>query len=363
MNFPVNNESIEKLIQKINPKEYARTRNFKNGSITHLGPYLSRGYLSTKIILKKVKAAGHSWSDSEKLVQELLWRDYWQLKWQTMAKLNPLENRSTQELDSPNFLPKAIHEAKTGIAVVDHAIKELYSTGYMHNHMRMYVASICCNIAGSNWQIPARWMYANLLDGDVASNSLNWQWVSGKVSKKKYYANQDNINKYFFSDQKETFLDVSYDKIQSRKAPGVLKESFPLNLKTKLPCPSKNATLSNQKTLLYNYYNLDPNWKAEQSLQRVLLLEPSAFQSYPISHHCLQFALALANNIRGLKIFIGEFTDLSRMIDPQNVIYKEHPLNSNYLGKEEERDWMTQNKEDFPSFFKFWNTVKGNLKW
>ena len=94
-------------------------------------------------------------------------------------------------------IPKAIVNAQTNISAVDDAIKILYSSGYMHNHMRMYVASICCNIAKCHWSTPSKWLYSHLFDGDLASNSLSWQWVAGTFSNKKYYANQSNINKYF----------------------------------------------------------------------------------------------------------------------------------------------------------------------
>ena len=71
----------------------------------------------------------------------------------------------------------------------------------------MYIASIVCNIAKSHWKLPSKWFYYYLLDGDLASNNLSWQWVCGANSSKKYYANQENINKFCFTKQKNTFLD------------------------------------------------------------------------------------------------------------------------------------------------------------
>ena len=74
---------------------------------------------------------------------------------------------------------------QTGIDCFDVWAQELVDTGYMHNHSRMYVASIVCNIAQSHWINPARWMYYYLLDADWASNSLSWQWIAGSNSNKK----------------------------------------------------------------------------------------------------------------------------------------------------------------------------------
>ena len=63
-------------------------------------------------------------------------------------------------------LPKNILDANTKISAVDNAIKEFYNTGYLHNHMRMYIAAICCNIGQYHWLNPAKWMYYHLIDGD-----------------------------------------------------------------------------------------------------------------------------------------------------------------------------------------------------
>jgi deoxyribodipyrimidine photo-lyase len=70
----------------------------------------------------------------------------------------------------------------------------------------MYIASLACNVAQSQWRIPAKWMYYHLLDADWASNALSWQWVAGTNSNKKYFANQNNINKYCFTKANEYFF-------------------------------------------------------------------------------------------------------------------------------------------------------------
>ena len=150
------------------------------------------------------------WHEAEKLVQELTWRDYWQQVWIVKGDAIHTALKNSQKQISNYQIPQAIIDASTGVDAVDAAIVALYNSGYMHNHMRMYVASICCNVAKSHWLEPSRWLYANLLDGDIASNQLSWQWVAGAFSNKKYYANQDNINHFFSNSQKKTFLDIDY---------------------------------------------------------------------------------------------------------------------------------------------------------
>ena len=130
---------------------------------------------------------------------------------------------------------KPFYRAQTGIEALDQALLEFYDTGYVHNHMRMYLASVACNIGQSHWKVPAQWMYYHLLDADWASNALSWQWVAGSNSHKKYYANQQNINRYFFSEQKNTFLDVPYEQFEHMEIPEVLAETEVPEWQTPLP--------------------------------------------------------------------------------------------------------------------------------
>ncbi|HAQ72255.1 deoxyribodipyrimidine photolyase [Salibacteraceae bacterium] len=361
MSFPTNISEIEKRIQSIDPIGYAATRNFKDGAITQLGPYISRGVISTNQVFEHIKSLNLPWSSAEKLIQELAWRDYWQQVW--IAKGNEIHSdiKHKQAPISNYEMPKAIIEAKTGIDEVDKAIQKLYETGYMHNHMRMYVASICCNIANSHWLEPAKWMYHHLLDGDLASNYLSWQWVAGAFSNKKYYANQDNINTYFKSTQKRTFLDVEYESFSTMVIPDQLTQTIQAGLSTVLPEQKKCSIEKDKITLVYNYYNIDPYWHHNEDVQRIFLLEPSHFGSHPISKRCLDFALNLTSNIKGMQLFVGEFAELSALLNPSMIVYKEHPTSSHYQGTEEAREWMSSVKGYYPSFFAFWKKAKKEI--
>ena len=347
----------------MNPIKYGATRNFKDGAVTRLSPYISRGVISTKQLYEHIRSLNIEWRKAEKLVQELAWRDYWQQIWIEKKDLIFSDLKKIQEPISNHMIPKAIVEAKTGIEAVDQSIQQLYETGYMHNHMRMYVASICCNIAQCHWAEPSKWLYAHLLDGDLASNNLSWQWVAGSNSNKKYYANQDNINKYFYTQQQKTFLDVSYAQFETLTIPKELSDLTSIDLTTTFP-PADSQTLhDNKKTLIYNYYNLDPNWYKDQDVQRILLLEPSVFKQNVVSAKCIDFAIKLSQNIEGIQLFVGEFEELTKVISQEYIKYKEHPLNKHYKGEEESRDWLTNVTGYNPSFFAFWKKCKKELEW
>jgi deoxyribodipyrimidine photo-lyase len=352
---------ILQKIEAVDPIKYAKTRNFLSGDVTYLSPYISRGVISTKQVLAAVLAKGYKLYEIDSFAKELAWRDYFQRVGQHKDLNQAIKQE--QNLVKHRQMPEAIIEAKTGIIGIDEAIKQLYATGYMHNHCRMYTAMLCCNIGQAHWLQPAKWLYFHLLDADWASNSCSWQWVAGANSSKKYYANQENINKYTFTKQTQTFLDTSYETLAEMEVPKILENISAFNLKTVLPPPSP-ITIENQlPTYIYNFYNLDPIWKKEEKANRILLLEPSHFEAYPISTISLNFILALGKNIPNLQIFVGEFNALKLQVEPSTMHYKEHPFNQHYAGERHERSWMAEELDGYyPSFFSYWKQLEKYLK-
>jgi deoxyribodipyrimidine photo-lyase len=223
----------------------------------------------------------------------------------------------------------------------------------------MYTASVVCNIAQSHWLHPARWMYYHLLDGDWASNACSWQWVAGANSSKKYYANQENINKYTNTNQANTFLDKPYEWFDSPDCPSQLMDTQEASLKTILPEATPLQIDQHLPTFVYNYYNLDPIWHAGEEGNRILLLEPEFFNHYPISERCMDFMLALSKNIPNVQVYVGSFEQLCHQHNLKNIYYKEHPLNIGYAGHEDSRDWMaSQLTGYYPSFFAYWKKIE-----
>jgi deoxyribodipyrimidine photo-lyase len=95
----------------------------------------------------------------------------------------------------------------------------------------------------------------------------------------------------------------------------------------------------------------------------VLLLEPEFFQAYPVSETCIRFLLRLSENIPGVQVFCGAFSELQAAAPGAKFHYKEHPLNSHYRGQESARDWMVPEVEGFhPSFFAYWKKIQGHIR-
>ena len=360
--FPTSYAEILQRVRNIDPVKYGSTRNYINGSVTYLSPYISRGIISTKFILSEILNRGYKPAKIEKIIQELAWRDYWQQSWIAKGDAINHDLKHEQKPVSNMTISKAIVEANTGIEAIDKAIQDFYKTGYIHNHLRMYIAAITCNMGQSHWKIPAQWMYYNLLDADWASNALSWQWVAGANANKKYVANQDNINKYCFTQQKNTFLDVPYEAFTSMDIPKILIDTQLLELKTPLPKQQAITLDETLPTYIYNFYNLDPLWGKEFSANRILLLEPSHFKHYPVSQKTIDFIINISEeNIADIQIYVGEFNELVDAYNFGNIHYKEHPLNKNYEGIEEPRDWMFDVQGYYPSFFAFWKKCKKQL--
>lgn len=360
LQFATDYSTILKKIDQIDPLKYGRTRNFVDGAITYLSPYISRGVISTRQVLESVLAKGYKIQEIESFVKELCWRDYFQRVGQ-VKNLNQ-EIKQAQFPVSNHEIPISVLEGNTGIMGIDAAIHQLYRNGYMHNHCRMYTASLVCNIGKSHWLQPAQWLYYHLLDGDWASNSCSWQWVAGANSSKKYYANQENINKYTKTYQVNTYLDKTYEALEIAETPTALTATQKFTPQTELSLASEIQLDSEIPTFIYNYYNLDPLWHAKEKGNRILLIEPDIFTSYPVSKACIDFMLALSKNIPGIQIYVGSFQSLVNQYHLEDIYYKEHPLNIGYTGTRDSRDW---NAEDvtgyYPSFFSYWKKVEKHL--
>ena len=181
------------MIDAIDPIAYAKTRNHLSGAVTKLSPYITRGVITLPQIRDRL-LQNHSEKDCEKLIQELAWREYFQEVWWDKGGEIFSDLRFSRDDWRHKELITALVEANTGVEVLDQSIKELYKTGYMHNHTRMWIASVACNLGKAHWYEMGKWLYYYLADGDPASNFCSWQWVAGTSKSEPYTCNQELIN-------------------------------------------------------------------------------------------------------------------------------------------------------------------------
>ena len=183
--------------------KYASTRNFDLGPDHHTGVSQLSPYLRTRLITEEETTRAvlgkHSPRAAEKFLQEIAWRTYWK-GWLEMRPTAWHHYTSTlTSLEKQRNLPdyqNAI-SGNTPIPCFNHWATELTSTGYLHNHARMWFASIWVFTLRLPWQLGADFFYRHLLDGDPASNTLSWRWVGGLHTKgKTYLARAANIAEF-----------------------------------------------------------------------------------------------------------------------------------------------------------------------
>lgn len=198
------------------PDAYAKTRNALDGAVTCLSPYITHGLLSLRDVYSDVHLR-HPLDANHKFVFELGWRAYYRHVWAHIGEgiHQSLHCGVLPDDAYSDELPSDVVEARTGIAAIDLAVSELYATGYLHNHARMWLASYLVHLRKVHWQVAAQWMLGHLLDGDVASNHLSWQWVAGTGSSKPYLFNADNVAKYAPEEWHSfgTVIDASYEAL------------------------------------------------------------------------------------------------------------------------------------------------------
>ncbi|RSK49959.1 FAD-binding domain-containing protein [Hymenobacter rigui] len=364
LSFPTRYADILDRIAAIDPVRYGRSRNFLNGALTYLSPYLSRGVISTRQVYEVLQARGFTFDDKQKLASELGWRDYFQRVWEARGDELFTDLRQPQPGAQHHQLPRALPEARTGIAAVDGYLRQLPATGYLHNHLRMYVASLACCIGRAHWSAPAAWLYYHLLDGDLASNTCSWQWVAGAFASKQYYCNQENINHYTGSQQHHTYLDVAYSELPTLPVPPELQATVAPDLETPLPVTPTPIIDPARPLLLYNSYHLDPQWRADEPANRILLLEPSHFRRFPVSGAVLAFIQQLAtDNIPGIQVFVGEVTELPHLADVPAIYTRQHPTTAHYPGIHDAHSWLVPEVAGyFPSFFSYWKKCEKVLR-
>ena len=216
--LPPTREAAMRRAEAVNPIRYAKTRNFLDGDVTGLSPYLTHGVVTLPEVLRALLDK-ESLGIDHKLVYEFGWREFYRHVWSHAGDeiFQSLHTGPLNESSYKNELPYDIRHATTGIPVIDEAVRTLYDTGTLHNHARMWLASYVVHIRKVHWRVAADWLVAYLLDGDLASNHLSWQWVAGTGSHKPYLFNAENVARYAPAQwhSPESVIDRSYDELDS----------------------------------------------------------------------------------------------------------------------------------------------------
>ena len=217
-----------------NLAEYSKLRNFdfgpeKRTNVSCLSPYITHGVINEREIIEK-SLSKFSFSKNEKFIQEVLWRTYWkgwlELRPNVWTDYLIELNKIREDFKDNQNYNNAI-EGKTNIECFNYWVNELKENNYLHNHTRMWFASIWIFTLELPWQLGAEFFMQHLYDGDAASNTLGWRWVAGVQTQGKHYlASEWNIKKFTNNRFNNIKLNENAPPKVSEKTYSIVKQDF-----------------------------------------------------------------------------------------------------------------------------------------
>ena len=284
-----------------NLTDYSKLRNFDFGpdnrsNISCLSPYITHGIINElEVIDKSLKK--FSFAKNEKFIQEVLWRVYWkgwlELRPNVWSDYLIELGKVKDEFKNNQSYLDAI-EGKTNVDCFNQWVIELKENNYLHNHTRMWFASIWIFTLELPWQLGAEFFMQHLYDGDAASNTLGWRWVAGVQTQGKHYlASEWNINKFTNNRFKNIKLNENAKPISSDKIYSVTNKSF------------ENSEISEDKTLLIFENNMTFEFSdfKEHKFKKILLVSNDTNRTIKLSEKVLKFK---ANLLEDQKIRLEE---------------------------------------------------------
>jgi deoxyribodipyrimidine photo-lyase len=273
-------ESLEFFINQ-DIANYSSKRNYDFGPIDRknvscLSPYISHRLINEYEISKKVLSK-YPYQKVEKYIQEIYWRVYWKgwLELRPKVWSDFIEDLNTIE-ESKNYLQAINGQSK--IECFNDWVKEIKEYNYLHNHARMWFASIWIFTLGLPWQKGAEFFIKYLLDGDAASNTLSWRWVAGLQTKGKHYLAQTwNINK---------FLNKKYQNIE------LIENAYPLVDSREykiLPIDIQKSNSKNDYLLVFENDLSEENLKKKEYKKIYLILLGNKYRSLKLDSKVLKY--------------------------------------------------------------------------
>ena len=285
--------SRAKAVDKLNTfveqnlSDYSKLRNFDFGpsnrsNVSCLSPYITHGIINElEVINKSLKK--FSFAKNEKFIQEVLWRVYWK-GWLELRPdvwsdyLIELDKIKKEFKNNQSYLDAI--EGKTNVDCFNQWVIELKESNYLHNHTRMWFASIWIFTLELPWQLGAEFFMQHLYDGDAASNTLGWRWVAGiQTHGKHYLASEWNINKFTNNRFKNIKLSENAKPISNDKIYSVINKSF------------KNSEILEDKTLLIFENNMTFEFSdfKEHKFKKILLVSNNTDRTIKLSEKVLKF--------------------------------------------------------------------------
>ena len=321
-------KAVDKLNQFVenNLSEYSKLRNFDFGpdnrsNTSCLSPYITHGTINELEIINK-SLNKFSFSKNEKFIQEVLWRVYWK-GWLELRPnvwsdyLIELDKIKNDFKDNQNYLDAL--KGKTNIECFNYWVNELKENNYLHNHTRMWFASIWIFTLELPWQLGAEFFMKHLLDGDAASNTLGWRWVAGVQTQGKHYlASEWNIKKFTNNRFQDIKLNENANPIFSDKIYSINKENF-----------SNSDILENKNLVIFeNNMTYEFSDFKDHKFKKILLVSNETNRKIKLSEKVLKFK---TNLLKDQKIRLEEksinceIININDLKDIKDEIYALYP--------------------------------------
>ena len=319
-------KAVDKLNHFVenNLSEYSKLRNFDFGpdnrsNISCLSPYITHGVINElEVINKSLKK--FSFAKNEKFIQEVLWRVYWK-GWLELRPnvwsdyLVELNNLRNEFKSNQNYL-NAI-EGKTDLECFNQWVNELKENNYLHNHTRMWFASIWIFTLELPWQLGAEFFMQHLYDGDAASNTLGWRWVAGVQTQGKHYlASEWNIRKFTNNRFQNIQLNENAPPIFSDKTYSIGKKDF------------LNFEILEDKILLIFENNMTFEFSdfKEHKFKKILLISNESNRNIKLSEKVLKFKANLLKDQKTRLIEKSINCETININDLKNITEKVYAL-------------------------------------
>ena len=322
-------EALDELNHFIenNLLDYSKLRNFdlgpqKRDNTSCLSPYVTHGLVSEiEIINKSLKK--FSFVKNEKFIQEVLWRVYWK-GWLELRPnvwgdyLKELTDIKESFKDNKNYLDAI--EGNTNIECFNEWVNELKNFNYLHNHARMWFASIWIFTLNLPWQLGAEFFMKHLFDGDAASNTLGWRWVAGiQTQGKNYLATEWNIKKFTNNRFQNIKINEVVEPKTTEKNYSIIEKSF------------SNPTLLEDKVLLIFDNSLSFEFAdfKDQKFKKILIISnKNENRQIKLSENTINFKTLLINDqLKRLKekSITSDIIDISEVKNIDEKVYALYP--------------------------------------
>jgi deoxyribodipyrimidine photo-lyase len=349
------------FLSTFDPVAYSKTRNHLTGQVSKLSPYISRGVITLPEIRDHVLTRATN-VEAEKFIQELAWREYFQRVWWAKGDAIFSDLRFPRNDWRHEDLVKSLVEAQTGVTTIDTAIIELSRTGYMHNHARLWVASLGTNLARAHWYNMGRWLYAHLADGDIASNFLSWQWVAGTSVSKPYTVDQSLINSWSSTKQPYSILNFRREDMLLTACPEVLMPTLAYSYVMEYPSNTIHS-VAGETVALYTPWTLLPTLAPEAD-RHILIFDPEWFDRFPVTDQIRDFILAQGKAVLpSLEVWSGTYNTIPGIALAKSQIAVAHQTNQSWVTvNRQEPAWLfPQVRGYYPSFFSYWQEASRYL--